>query len=339
MGDYRPGIGLDVGTSFLISARMKTDGQVEFKSERDAFFVVKPLGKANSKLLEKTLRDQGTFTLKEDGNFFIVGKDALAMANMRQKSVERPLKRGVISDNEVSSFGMLSKLIESLIGTAAEVGELAVYTYPADPVDYDMDIIYHKNRMFEILDGLGYRPMPILEGEALAYSELANDDYSGIAISCGAGMFNLSVFSTTENMLSFSISQGGDYIDKMVSKQMKIPETAVQAEKESDIDLLNPEDKLQRAIVIYYDALINHVVNALETKFSDISDFRRFGKKIPIVIAGGTCMPLGFLEKISAALLSRSWPFEIGDIRRAKNPLTAVANGTLIYAQMELGED
>jgi hypothetical protein len=338
--NYKLGVGLDVGTSFLQVARMKEDGQVEFRSERDAFFVMIPQGKANTKMIEQMLKQKGAFTLKEEGKFYIVGEHAISLANIRLQPVERPLKKGVLSDSEANTFGMLSKLIESVVGKAAKTGELCVYTFPADPVDEDFDIIYHKNRMAEILTGLGYKPMPLLESMALAYSELLDDDLTGIVISAGAGMHNLSLTHMGENLISFSIASGGDYIDKSVAKQQKISETIVQAEKESGINLLNPQDKLQKAISIYYDALINYVVDALEKKFTDLVQMPRFEAKIPIVVAGGTCLPEGYLEKMSFALMSKKFPFEIGDIRRATHPdaLRSVANGCLIYAQMELEE-
>ena len=40
---YVPGIGLDIGTSFLQVAREKAGGGTEFVSERDAFYAIKPI--------------------------------------------------------------------------------------------------------------------------------------------------------------------------------------------------------------------------------------------------------------------------------------------------------
>lgn len=340
--EYLPGIGLDVGTSFLQVARMKKDESVEFRSERDAFFVMVPQGKANAKMIEQMLKQKGAFSLKEEGKFYIVGSHAIELANVRMQPVERPLKKGVLSDSESNTFGMLSKLIESIVGKASTPGELCVYTYPADPIDEDFDIVYHKNRMSEILNGLGYKPMPLLESVALGYSELFNDidNMTGVVISCGAGMHNLTMMHMGQDLFSFSIAQGGDYIDRHVAKQMQISETIVQAEKESGINLLDPQDKLQKAISIYYDALINYVVDALEKKFSSLDQVPRFGSKVPVVIAGGTCLPDGYLEKVSLSLLSKDFPFEIGDIRRATHPdpLRSVANGCLVYVRFELEE-
>jgi hypothetical protein len=340
MSEYKLGRGLDVGTSFLVASRMTVGGEVEFKSERDAFFTLTPQGKANTKMIEQMLTQRGAFALKDEGKFHVVGKHALELANVRLQPVDRPLKKGVISDSEAYSFAMLSKLIESILWEASAPDELCVYTYPSDPIDANFDIIYHKDRMKEILNSLGYKAVPLLESMALAYSELLEDGLTGLVVSCGAGMVNISLLHLGQDLKSFSIATGGDYIDKSVAKQQRISETIVQEEKESGINLLKPQDKLQRTIVIYYDAFINYVVDAIEKEFSSMLKVPRFGSPIPVIVAGGTSLPEGYLEKMSMAFLSKELPFPIGDIRHASNPdpLKSVANGCLLYAQLELEE-
>ena len=41
-------------------------------------------------------------------------------------------------------------------------------------------------------------------------------------------------------------------------------------------------------------------------------------------------MPDGFVELFKDVISEHELPFEVSEIRRAKNPLTAVANGLLI---------
>jgi hypothetical protein len=336
---YAPGIGLDIGTSFLQVARERADEKTEFVSERDAFYAIKPSSAIAAKFVEKSLTQKGAFFLKSGGTFYVVGKQAIETAIERGGTVERPLKRGVLSMRDKDSMGMLAVLIEALVRNSQNGSETCVYSYPADPVDEDFDVIYHQNRMSEILGTLGYKAVPLLEAEALAYSELMADDLTGIAISCGAGMHNLAVFHVGECILSFSIAQGGDYIDRSVAKPLGISETEVQAEKESPgMDLNNPKGQIQETIVMYYDNLIKYVCEVLEKKFSKLENVPKFGKPVPVVVSGGTSIPNGFLEKMATALKSKSFPFEIGEVRKAKDPLTAVANGCLIYAQMMRSE-
>lgn len=332
---FEPGIGLDVGTSFLQVAKQRTDGVVEVISERDAFFAITPSTKQAGKFLEQQLARQGAFVLKSGGTFYVVGKKAIETAVVRNSSVERPLHSGVLTADNEDSLGMIAILIEALVGRASQPNELCVYSYPADPIDANFDVVYHHNRIAEVLGNLGFKAIPLLESEAIAYSELLeNDELTGVAISCGAGMHNLSAFHLGENLVSFSIAVGGDYIDQKVAQQLRIPETAAQAEKESeDLDLNDPKDRTQKLIVDYYDNLIKYVADSLEAKFKKVENMPRFQDAIPVVISGGTSLPKGYLPRIEKALKDRQFPFNIKEVRHAGNPLTSVANGCLIYAQ------
>ena len=51
---------------------------------------------------------------------------------------------------------------------------------------------------------------------------------------------------------------------------------------------------------------------------------------IPIVVSGGTSLPEGFVTLFKQVIMKNELPFEVSEIRRAKNPLSAVANGLLI---------
>lgn len=336
---FEPGVGLDVGTAFLQVARQQADGMVQFVSERDAFYPITPKTEQAGKMFEKTLKSQGTFTLKSGKTFFVVGEKAVEMAMIRGGATERPLQRGVLAAGNDDSMGMLAVLIEALVGKASVPNEPCVYSYPADPIDETFDVVYHHNRIAEILSKLGFEPTPLLEAEALAYSEF-DENMTGIAISCGAGMHNLAVFHFGESLLSFSIAQGGDYIDKKVAEQLGITETEAQAEKEADVNLLNPEGRVQVLISDYYTTLIQYIADTLEAKFKKKTDgVPKFNEPVMVVISGGTSLPKGYVEKMEAALRSKEFPFQIGEIKHAGNPLTAVANGCLIYAQMMLEED
>ena len=61
----------------------------------------------------------------------------------------------------------------------------------------------------------------------------------------------------------------------------------------------------------------------------------RNDQPMPIVLAGGTSKPNGFRDRFEKALRRRSWPFQIGEVRMASDPLTATARGALVAALAE----
>jgi hypothetical protein len=57
---------------------------------------------------------------------------------------------------------------------------------------------------------------------------------------------------------------------------------------------------------------------------------------MPIVLAGGTARPTGFLQKFESIMRSGGdFPVEISEVRMAKDPLTATANGCYVAAMSE----
>ena len=56
---------------------------------------------------------------------------------------------------------------------------------------------------------------------------------------------------------------------------------------------------------------------------------------IPVVLGGGSTLPKGFAERFSKALTTKQLPIELGNVTRARQPLTATARGALIAALYE----
>ena len=150
----QPGLGLDVGTSFIQAVRQTVDGSVVFTSERDAFFEIEPKTPFNARAIEKSLQQRDYFYLNKDGKFYLVGTQAINYANEVQQNVLRPLKRGVLSSKDKDSFGMLSVILEQIVGPPLVKNERCLYSYPADPIDSDFDTVYHRDLIGKILTTL-----------------------------------------------------------------------------------------------------------------------------------------------------------------------------------------
>ena len=89
--------GLDVGTCFLVGATQDPNGMAdgEVKSIRDAFVDVE-----NQVSTRNMLKMSKVNYIEGDDSLYILGDEALTIANMLKKEVRRPLKAGVISAGE-----------------------------------------------------------------------------------------------------------------------------------------------------------------------------------------------------------------------------------------------
>lgn len=339
--EHIPGLGLDVGTSFIMAARQTSSGSTEFTSQRDAFVEIEPKTALNARSIEKSLQQRGIFYLNKDGKFFLVGQQAIHYANEVHTNVLRPLHRGVLSSRDKDSFGMLSVIIEQIIGAPLIKDERCIYSYPADPIDSDFDTVYHRELIGKILTKLGYDAIPLLEAEALMYSELLDYDLTGITMSFGAGMTNVCVAHLGSSVISFSVTKGGDWIDSSVGNKLELSDTIIQSEKEQGLDIRDPQDDIQEGIAIYYRSLMEYVASNLELKFKTAKEIPSFREPITIVVSGGTSLVKGFIETFTDALTyknkslgtKRQYPFVIKSVVPVSDPLRSVASGLLIASQ------
>lgn len=332
--------GLDVGTSFIVLAQdaQADSAQVEYKDFRDAFYVIKPSTPVATKMIEKGLAGR-VFVKDADGSFLILGKDAIEKAIERNDSAKRPMHRGVVSVKEKDARRVLAFILQEVAGQAAEPGEALVFCIPAQPVDQDdedFDVGYHEDVVKGILAECGYAARAINEAEAICYSELENDEYTGVALSCGAGMVNVCVMLNGEPTVMFSTTKSGDWVDRMTAVATGEPDSVVQAEKEhGDFTIGQPNDnQVLAAVSSYYERLIDYTTKQLASAMNGHKLLPKFKHPLPVVIAGGTSQAKGFVELFQQKLGENGFPLQIAEVRHAKDPLHAVARGCLIAAKI-----
>jgi len=332
MGNKK-GVGLDIGTNMLVSAMMDEEEKVVYKRQRDAFFKIVPKSEVNRKSIKTALEGRRSNFIIDNEGFVVVGEDALLMANERNLNARRPMSKGILSAKEKESLPMIKLIIKSLVGQGDGNTDL-VFSIPADPIDNVFDIFYHTEMIKTYLKEMGFKAIPINEGFAIAFSELLNDNLTGMCLSFGAGMVNVSVVYEGDPIVEFAITKGGDWIDESVAKAVDMNASMVQIEKEeSVIDLLNPSGKIQEAISIYYGILINYALDNIlyELKKKKLPSF----SELPIILSGGLVLAENFTEKFNNELSNKKFPFKIKEVRKAVDPMNCVAHGCLMASILE----
>ncbi|MBI2898660.1 MAG: hypothetical protein HYY17_00600 [Planctomycetes bacterium] len=318
------GRGLDVGTVNICAAAKRVEGEPVFNIQRNAFLDVR-----SDTFTKKMLMKLGIDYIVQNEKGYVIGDPAFELANIFEKNTRRPMKDGMISPVEPEALLIVSLLIAQLVGTPLEVGEVCAFSVPADPVDAERNVIYHRGALEAVLRKLGYTPKPVLEGHAVVFAELPKEDYTGIGVSCGGGMFNVCVAYKSVPALTFSTSRGGDWIDQNVSLALGMPVPQVCAVKESGVDLRKPRDRVEDAIVIYYRNLIQYTLEMIKQKFGTAQNMPTFSRPIEIVCAGGTSLVLGFIDVFREEFEKIQFPIEVKGIRLARDPLRAIAEGCL----------
>jgi len=329
------GVGLDIGTMNIVSARRQEDGSVETSRVRDAFLDLDQSAKRMLKLSGVNYIDHG------DDGIIVVGDAAMEMANVFGREARRPLSQGLISAGEMDALDVLGVMIKNVLGDPADEGEACYFSVPASPVDADRDVVYHEGVFSRIVSERGFTAYPSNEAMAIVYAETAADGFSGLGISFGSGMCNLALAVSGVEGLCFSVARGGDWIDAGAAKATGSTQSRICALKEKGIDLMNPQSREEEALALYYKSLISYCIDQTMREFIKIKDRFSLPRPIPIVVSGGTSLAGNFVEFFTEVFESKrkKFPFEVSEIRHASDPLNAVARGLLIQAMQEHDED
>ena len=323
--------GLDIGTMNIICAE-KDREDIVFTQQRNAFMDLE-----SSDLTKAMLDTSKVLYIEKEDGISLLGEDAFKFATIFEKEARRPMTQGIISPNEKEAIPIMKLIVERVLGPSNNRNEILYISTPADPIDTDLNVLYHKKTMEALTKGLKYDTHVIDEGLAVIYSELSDYNFTGIGISVGAGLTNITLAYLATPLMSFSIARGGDWIDTQAANATGMPKEHITATKEK-ISKLSKEVKMgsiEGALTVYYDALITYVIKNLDWKLSDITPPK---VAFPVAIAGGSAEPEGFFEMFEKKLKESKLRVELSKIKHVKDPLFSVARGCLIAARTQEGK-
>lgn len=332
LGDSTPAhyVGVDVGTSKVVAAMPRGRG-VDAIVQLNAFIPV-----PYSKFTEKIINDNGISYYRNDDELIIYGTATEKFANMFNANARRPMADGLLNPRERAAMPVLEAILQSILPKARSSGDTLAFSVPAAVEGRDAEKTYHEATLRRYFDSLGYKAIAINEGLAVVFAELGNENFTGIGISCGGGMCNVALAYLSIPSIMFSIPKGGDFIDQSVGTVVNEHATRVKVIKEEGLDLSRPpKDKFEKALHIYYEDLVESLVDALRRHLASAEKLPKTDRPIPIVLAGGTARPKGFREMFERSLRARSMPIDIASVRLAADPVTATARGALIAAEYE----
>jgi actin-like ATPase involved in cell morphogenesis len=322
-------VGLDVGTSRIVVAGGYNGHKAQTQLNS---FVAVPY----SRMTEAILQQNKMVYHRNGKDLYVFGNDSERFASFFSAEPRRPMQHGVMNPQEPMGQQIIQAIIESVVPRGRK-NELLCFSIPGRGEGAESNLVYHEAVIKNFMHSLGYEAKAVNEGLAVVFAELQNENFTGIGISCGGGMCNVCVAFLSVPMLTFSLPMAGDYIDLSVAAVVDEPVTRVRLIKEESLDLSRPpKDKVTSALHIYYEEVINSMVEKLREEFESSRQLPKIERPMPIVISGGTAKPRGFLQKFEATVKGNGFPVQIADVRMASDPLTATARGCYIAAMSEI---
>jgi actin-like ATPase involved in cell morphogenesis len=329
-------IGFDFGTYNLVSSKRDTSGDFVFKREINAFLDL-PL---DNRFVFNMMKQAGVPLIERENVAYALGEAAVNMAyTLPSLELKRPMKDGCVNPKEKDAFQIMSIMAHSLIDPIKKDGEKLYYCVPANAINQETDADYHTKvleaifKSYESDEGWKVDAKPINEALALVYAELAKSAFTGVGISCGAGMVNVCYAMYGNPIFQFAIVNSGDWIDKQAAKATGESPTFINKQK-TKVDLrAQPNNLVERAIITQYRLMIEKTVNGIKEGLANSKKAVKSDTPVDFIVAGGTASATGFDELFSETIKQAELSIPVGNVIRPKDPLYSVARGCLIAAE------
>ena len=321
------GKGLDVGTTNLVAAFEDEHGDVVINLERNAFLDIKSDPFTRSMLSKQKI----PYAVHKD-SLYVLGQSSFEFANIVGREVRRPMSDGTISPTEADALPVVRLLVEKLLGPPRHDKEPLCISVPASPVDMTMNVDYHTGILLNLGNRMGYQALAIPEGLAVVYSELGDQEFSGIGISFGGGMANVCIAYKSVPAIAFSVGRSGDWIDRNAAQVLGSRSSRITLLKERGLNLASPKSREEEAIVIFYRNLLHYVADKIYQFMVTSKAMPEFPGPVELVCSGGTTLVTGFLEVLQDEFSKIDFPIPIKVIRIAEDPLNSTVRGCMLAA-------
>ena len=316
-----PARGLDIGTSRIVVAD-RNGGGFEYRAQLNAFVCL-----PESRTVEAILRKEGVPYKVNRPDIVVMGDRAEKFAQVFSGDTRRPMRQGLLNPAERRSLEVIEDAILRLCGGARN-NEKICFSVPSPLPGGEGDLAYHETSLAEMLGRLGFQSKSINEGLAVVFAELESSNFTGIGISFGGGLSNVCLAYLGMPVISFSTSKAGDYVDCSAAAVTGETPAAVRLVKEKSFSLNGHwSNNIEQALTVYYDDMIQTVVQRLTQQLSEARSVPKLDKPAPVVVSGGSALVAGFLPRVEKALRQASLPIAISEVRLAADPLNTTEIG------------
>jgi len=347
-------LGLDLGTKHIVLSWKTEDGEVKSIHEVNGYIDLR----RGDKFTENLLKKQGVPYVPYGDQLIAIGSKAEKLAYMFNKTLQRPMAEGGVSKTDENAQEIMAIIVKSIImnalGQDVKDDTVLYYCTTAKALnDERLNVDFHKKIVKLLVEkfvgGGKISAFHINEARCLVLDEIG----PAIGISWGAGTITVHAGFAGVPIFEFCLVGAGDRVDSDAAVRFgydpsnpngdyaETPTTIAHAKQKIDLSLMNYDNKVDQTIKIMYEIMIENVVNGIVRGFNENRDKVRFPEPVPVINAGGTSMPKGFIDLLRKEFGRKKDDLQIpiGEIRHAADPLHAVSKGCLAAAELHEDEE
>lgn len=337
-------LGLDLGTKHIVlSFRDDESKKVITRYEVNGYLVLPQSDSFTEQLLVK----QNVPYVKRGNQLIAIGSKAEKLAFSFNKTLQRPMAEGAVSKVDEDAQEIIAIIIKSIIGKLKE-DTILYYCTTAEAINNEnLNVDFHKKVVKYLVEGFSEDSKITANHINEARCLILEEPGEAIGISWGAGTVTVCAANMGVSGFEFCVVGSGDWIDIEAAKRFgydpdrpdkesnETPTTICRRKESMDLSKM-PENNIDRAIYMMYEILVENIIKNIIRGFNNNKGKFRFEEAIPVVNAGGTSMPKGFLGMIDREFKKHKDDISIpiGEIKHSEKPLFAVSHGCLLAAEM-----
>lgn len=332
-------IALDLGSYAFRSMRRIGDQLIGRRYRTD--YIALPATDSKQELLDQS---RIPYARCED-SFLLLGDAADAWSRMIQIPVSSVLYDGKIPAGDPPARQLLASMMESLLPKAVDTSEICAMTLPGGKIEEEGngELAFFAR----VAKMRGYRVLPVHASHSLILSELGQSGLTGIGISLGAGICEMSIARHGVELIHATSHKAGNYLDQELAQFSDCYAWDVDGNRFLDLetirdwkcnlerDLINPNTEDEKFLTDRYRSLLRTALRDLSLTFAKRqSKLPGLPRQIPLVLSGGLCQIRGFRKLFTDILSQMPFPFEISQIITCKDYEWNVTRGSLIHAEL-----
>lgn len=333
-------IALDIGTHEMRSLRMGANRLIARRC-RSVYCVLE-----DSPAHRSILRDIHIPYAVCEGQLLVFGEEAVRLTQLFRVPCLPLLPEGTLPKNDPPVRQLLGTIVSSLIGEAADEGELCALTLPAEQrLQADPD---GTTEFFTHLVQLqGYVPLLQPAPQALVLATLGEAGFSGVGLLFGASASEAAVIHRGREVARCAVPFAGDWIDLRLARSRR--EILWDAEghrflntqqarewKESfSGHLAEPANREEQFLADLYRGMIEFLLQEATARFANVLQQMHLTGPQQMVVGGGSARLKGFDRVFSDILQAQPFPARIAGIRFVTDSDFTIARGGLIRAELE----
>lgn len=349
-------VALDVGSREMRALRFRQDGSLSARRSSSQFCVLE-----DAEPLRSLFDRIETTYARCDGQILIYGADAEPFSALFRTPLLDLFPDGRLPDDDPPVRQLTAMLIESLIGRSSSNDAVCVLTMPGEPTTEESVDRGTAGFLSRLVKLQGYRPLILSAPHAVVLANLAEETFTGIGLSCGAGACQASLVHRGMELACCSVPYAGNWIDGRMARGRKdyvwdafgykhLNTAVIRMRKEafcnrpdstdgspaSESGAFSEDDR--QKLFDLHRGMLEAVFREAASVFAPLVERWNLPRRLSLVVAGGSARIPRFEELVSAVLRTIRMPVTIQRTLIATDSDFTVARGGLIRAELETGD-